>query len=131
MSLMISGTFYRWHLFAKGAYLADDYHGTKNQDSVRDWRDPREIVFATLNTPLETCLAAIRERNGGREVNDHQIKNHRTAVLRAAQKFAEAGDQSVWIDRERSYQQVEGLLRQGGWNPEADQDPPTGEILIG
>lgn len=130
-SLMISGTFYRWHLFAKGAYIADDYHGSTNQDSVRGWREPRDITFATLNTPLDVALEGVQQRNGGRKVDEDQIKEHRKRVLQAAQKFAKAGDRSVYLDREHSYEQVKMLLREGGWDPEGDTNPPTDDIILG
>lgn len=100
-SLMISGTYQRW----------------------ADWADERDaagqpVTFATLDTPLETCLRRVRERNGGREVKDDTIAKHRKQVHRCASRLREeGGHRSLILDHTRSYDQVEHLLLEGGWDP--------------
>jgi hypothetical protein len=99
-SLMISGTFQRWADFAAA-------HG-----------GPEGFAFATLDTPLETCLARIQQRNGGKPVKEDQVKTHRKQVHRCASRLAhEAGQRSLIIDHRHSYEQVRDLFLQGGWDP--------------
>jgi hypothetical protein len=109
-SLMLSGTFPRWSewAFEQGS--------------------PENFVFATLDTPLEKCVANVMRRNGGKQVKEDQMASNRRAVVRAARKFAEAGHRSVRIDHEHNYEQVRDLLFGGGWDPGGKM--PTGPIEL-
>jgi hypothetical protein len=98
-SLLISGTFQRWLDFS------EDHGG------------PDGFTFATLDTPLQTCLDRVQQRNGGREVKEDQIDRHRKQVLRCATKFHMAGARSYMIDHTTSYEQVRQLFLDGGWDP--------------
>jgi hypothetical protein len=111
-SLMLSGTFPRWNDWA----LEQEALG-------------REVVFATLDTPLEKCVENVLQRNGGRPVKEHQMASNRRSVVRAARKFAEAGRRSVRIDHRYNYEQVRDLLLEGGWDPNGDP-PPEGPIVL-
>lgn len=98
-SLMVSGTFQRWLDFS-------ERHG-----------GPDNFTFATLDTPLDTCLARVQDRNGGKPVKEDQIEKHRRQVLRCASKFRDAGANSLMIDHNYSYEQVVAILKAGGWDP--------------
>jgi hypothetical protein len=98
-SLLISGTFQRWLDFS-------ELHGGREN-----------FVFATLDTPLQTCLDRVQQRNGGRAVKEDQIDRHRKQVHRCALKFHEAGARSLMIDHTTSYEQVKQLFLTGGWDP--------------
>lgn len=107
-SLMLSGTFPRWN----------------------DWADRHQpVTFATLDTPLEKCVERVMQRNGGRPVKEDQMASNRRSVVRAARKFAEAGQTSVIIDHRYSYEQVRQLLLDGGWDPDSSS-PPEGPITL-
>jgi hypothetical protein len=98
-SLMISGTFQRWLDFS-------EEHG-----------GPEGFTFATLDTPLETCVARVLKRNGGRPVKEDQIEGHRNQVHRCAWKFTNAGARSLMIDHRHSYEQLKAVFLEAGWDP--------------
>lgn len=97
-SLLISGTQQRWIDYA-----------------VRYGTD--KVVFATLDTPLQTCLDRVQQRNGGREVKEDQIARHRNQVMRCAARFHDEGLRSYMIDHTQSYEQVKGFFLREGWDP--------------
>lgn len=101
-SLLISGTQQRWIDFA-------EKNGKEN------------FTFATLDTPLQTCLDRVQERNGGRAVKEDQIDRHRNQVMRCASRFHEEGLRSFMIDHTQSYEQVKNFFFEAGWDPETVQ----------
>ena len=76
-----------------------------------------KVVYATLDTPLEKCLARVQQRNGGREVKEDQIERHRNQVLKCAQRFHDEGLRSYMIPHEESYAYVRHLFELAGWDP--------------
>lgn len=98
-SLLISGTFQRWLDFSER------------------WKHKHEVVFATLDTPFELSIERILKRNGGKPIREDDVAKHRRQVHRCAKKFHEAGATSYMVDHTQSYEQVRGLLLQGGWDP--------------
>lgn len=75
-----------------------------------------EWIWATLDTPLELCFERIYARNGGAPLKEPAIVAHYKRTHKCHNQLVEAGERTVMIDHERSVQQVEELLHEGGWD---------------
>lgn len=109
-SLMVSGTYSRWHDWA-----------AKHPD--------RKVAFATLDTPYEVCRERIVARSGGRSSDDKSHHAHWVQVRRAANHFHNGGDYSIAVDHRVSYETVLALLRAGGWDPDSCPAPTETVVL--
>jgi len=72
-------------------------------------------IWATLDTPIETCLARIYHRNGGKPIKEGAIIAHHNRVKRHAVELEALGEHTAWIDHTRSTEDVHELLMKNGW----------------
>lgn len=69
-----------------------------------------DFIWAFLDTPLETCLARIQARNGGKQINEDLVSAKVRAIAATERKAAEAGERCALINHKRATQDVLGLL---------------------
>jgi predicted ABC-type ATPase len=83
---------------------------------VRKELSDQRWIWATLDTPLETCLERIQLRNGGKPVKEGTIATHHKRVKRYAQDLIDLGEEAIWIDHTRSIEHVHSILVDAGWD---------------
>lgn len=89
--------------------------------AVSLWTDiaeefPGQVVLAFLDTPVETCIQQVYQRNGGKPIKEKQLISHHGTIGRQRARFSERGIRVVNIDHTQAYEQVTALLREGGWD---------------
>jgi predicted ABC-type ATPase len=72
--------------------------------------------WLTLDTPAEVCIERIYGRNGGKPINEEQIKNFNARVRMLSGWLHEEGEESYTIDHTKSIEQVHKFLELGGWD---------------
>ena len=73
-------------------------------------------IWGTLDTPIETCLERIYNRNGGATIKEDGIIDHHNRSKKCHTKLVEAGEEAVWIDHTDSINHVHRLLTEAGWD---------------
>ena len=96
-SLLISGTTQRWLDFAK--------------------KYPGQVIFGVLTTPPEVCIQRILARNGGRPIDEHNLRVFHRAVQRAGKKLGAAGERMIWFDTADAYPRTVDAFLRAGWDP--------------
>jgi thymidylate kinase len=99
-SLLISGTFQRWDDFATNQQLLG-----------------QEVVFGVMTTTPEVCIKRILARNGGKPIDEKDVRKFHRQTLRAALKFEDAGKRVAYLNVRGAYGEVVKILRSGGWRP--------------
>lgn len=56
------------------------------------------MIWAFLDTPLETCLERIQIRNGGKPIKTDQVRDKWEGMRRIADKAKAAGEQVIWLN---------------------------------
>ena len=64
---------------------------------------PRKIIVVNFLPPLETCIARVLKRNGGKPVKEDQIASKRRSVAKNVQLFRDAGITSLRVDTSKIY----------------------------
>lgn len=76
---------------------------------------PDEHVFATLDTPFETCLDRVIKRRAkagnDKPLNPTNTKSKFDSTRNVMKKVLAAGKKAVWIDHTRATDAVEDLLK--------------------
>lgn len=75
------------------------------------------ITFAFLDTPVDTCIANVYHRNGGKPIKEDNIRGHHGYMTRVAQRLRDAGQTVVTIRHEHAAEDLANLLVEGGWDP--------------
>ena len=99
-SLLISGTFGRWNDFATNQQLLG-----------------QEVVFGVMTTTPEVCITRILARNGGKSIDEKDVRKFHRQTLRAALKFEDAGKRVAYLNVRGAYGEVVKILRSDGWRP--------------
>lgn len=84
--------------------LFKDYENMVDEGSI----NPRRILIVSFLPPLETCIARVYERNGGKPVLENQIESKWKSVERNHLRFKQAGLTSVRVDTSKVTRQ--GML---------------------
>lgn len=105
--VLISDCFGRW------AKVAEDCGG---------------FIWTFLDTPLEVCHERVLIRNGGKPFNLERLEFKYHWHRCVAKKAAAAGQQVVWLDHRRAFEQVMEILEGGG--PPAAPDPPREKFSL-
>lgn len=95
--LLISGTTQRWIDFAK--------------------KYPYQVTFGVLTTPPEVCIQRILARNGGRPIDEHNVRVFHATVQRSGDKLEAAGQRVLRFDTANAYEVVRNEFVQAGWDP--------------
>lgn len=92
------------------------------------------LVWATLDTPVEECLARILRRRSERgtnvdaPLNEPAIRAHHREVAALAEAAAPPGIRCVSLAHEDAYAQLHALLLEGGLDcSHAGPEPPPGD----
>lgn len=80
---------------------------------------PGRVALAFLDTPADKCIAQVYKRNGGKPIQEWQVRQHHKTIQNQRARFAERGIRVEIIDHRRAYAQVTDLLREGGWDAKA------------
>lgn len=74
------------------------------------FKQEKRFLIIGLNTPLEDCLQAVRQRRDAsgdeRELNPKNTSNRVRAIMRAMERLKRAGVKTVWLDREAALRRV-------------------------
>lgn len=96
--VIVSTLFSRYHALARKL-------GSKSPQGRFCW--------AYLDTPLETCLARIQERNGGKEINEGLVASKVRAIESTRLKALEAREWVETIPHAHAVATVKKLLKRG------------------
>ena len=80
---------------------------------------PGRVTLAFLDTPIDKCIARIYQRNGGKPIQEYQVRSHHKTIQNQRRRFSEAGVRVETIDHTRATVQVVELLHEGGWDESA------------
>ena len=80
---------------------------------------PGQLVFAYLDTDADTCIEQVYKRNGGKPINEYDLRSHWRSIQSQRARLADAGERTVTITRNAALEELVQLFRSGGWNPEA------------
>ncbi len=69
------------------------------------------MTWLYLDTPLETCLANIYKRNGGKKINEELVINKYASIKRTAAKAAQDGHKVVVLNYENAFEQFKELIK--------------------
>ncbi len=87
------------------------------EDLVRDQARALPFIVLVLDTPYETCIERVRERNGGQPINEVPQRTNFNALHRTqVPKLRACGALTVeYLDHTRAVEDVLAWFKQGGW----------------
>ncbi len=69
------------------------------------------FTFAYMDTPLETCLARIQARNGGKPIKEDLVASKVRAILSTKEKARSAGHQVLDVPHKDATKSILNLIR--------------------
>lgn len=75
-----------------------------------EYGEAGRIVWAFMDTPIDTCLARIQERNGGKPVKEDQVRNKVHTLERVKAKAEGDGQTVTEVDHADAVAHVHQLL---------------------
>jgi len=81
-------------------------------------KNPGQVVFAFLDTPVDLCVQRILQRNGGRPIKEWQVVQHHRFIGRLAERFRAEGEIVYTIDHRHPVEDVIRIYKEDyGWQP--------------
>lgn len=74
---------------------------------------PGQFIWSTMDTPLETCIARVYARNGGKPIQEDTMRGVVEHEQRSLSKAAAAGDLVYEIDHTRPLENLLWILEDG------------------
>lgn len=106
---VMEAAFISKHVFFEGVIVSTLFSGYLDLSRVLE--NKGGMTWAYLDTPLETCLARIQKRNGGKPINEQLVADKVRSIESTRRKAEAAGERVVTIRHKKALEDVLELLK--------------------